>query len=97
MISYQFYIPPMVSDEENQPSFVLSLNGGTSAHGVVSAKLCGGQLIAKVNEVDTLFSPGELILLALLHCYVVGGVTHNLKFLGDSFVVVKPYSRRDRY
>ena len=58
---------------------------------------CGGQLIAKVNEVDTLFSPGELILLALLHCYVVGGVTHNLKFLGDSFVVVKPYRRGDRY
>ena len=28
---------------------------------------CGGQLIAKVNEVDTLFSPGELILLAPLH------------------------------
>ena len=28
---------------------------------------CGGQLIAKVNEVDTLFSPGELILLARLH------------------------------
>ena len=28
---------------------------------------CGGQLIAKVNEVDTLFSPGELILLAWLH------------------------------
>ena len=28
---------------------------------------CGGQLIAKVNEVDTLFSPGELIFLARLH------------------------------
>ena len=50
----------MIIGEENQPSFLPDIDGGAQQ----PLLPCGGQLIAKINEVDTLFSPGELILLA---------------------------------
>ena len=52
-------------EENERPSHLPSF---VPPNAVEAALLpCGGQLIAKVNEVDTLFSPGELILLARLH------------------------------